>query len=60
MAQRPLFAMLGAPADQKRHARLAGGHIPTNRLDIIREVLDWLDRQLGPVERTAPVARRAR
>jgi predicted esterase len=48
-AQQPLFEMLGAPAGLKRHARLAGGHIPSNRLEIIREVLDWLDRQLGPV-----------
>jgi predicted esterase len=47
----PLFDLLGAPADKKRHARLAGGHIPTNRLDIMREVLEWLDRHLGPVTR---------
>jgi eukaryotic-like serine/threonine-protein kinase len=51
ISERPLFELLGAPADKKRHARLAGGHIPTNRLEIIREVLDWLDRQLGPVQR---------
>jgi dipeptidyl aminopeptidase/acylaminoacyl peptidase len=56
LSQRPLFAMLGAPDDKKRHARLAGGHIPTNRLEIIREVLDWLDQQLGPVSRANSVA----
>jgi hypothetical protein len=55
-AQKPLFEMLGAPADRKRHARLEGGHIPSNRLEIIREVLDWLDRQLGPVQK-APAQR---
>jgi hypothetical protein len=49
LSQRPLFAMLGAPDDRKRHARLAGGHIPMDRLEIIREVLEWLDRFLGPV-----------
>jgi predicted esterase len=54
MAQQPLFSMLGAPVDRKRHVRLAGGHIPTNRREIIREVLDWLDRQFGPVQRAAP------
>jgi eukaryotic-like serine/threonine-protein kinase len=51
LSQQPFFAMIGVPGDQKRHARLAGGHIPTNRLEIIREVLDWLDRWLGPVRR---------
>jgi hypothetical protein len=56
LSQRPLFEMLGAPAEQKRLARLAGGHIPSDRRDIIREVLDWLDRYLGPVQSTAPVA----
>jgi predicted esterase len=57
LSQRPFFAMLGAPSDKKRHARLAGGHIPTNRLEIIREVLDWLDRHLGPVQQRTSVAR---
>lgn len=56
LAQQPFFAMLGAPDDRKRLARLDGGHIPTNRLEIIREVLDWLDRWLGPVQRTPSVA----
>jgi eukaryotic-like serine/threonine-protein kinase len=49
VSQRPLFDMLGVPADRKRHARLAGGHIPMNRLEIIREVNAWLDSHLGPV-----------
>ena len=49
MAQRPLFDLLGASAERKRHARLDGGHIPTRRQDIMREVLSWLDQQLGPV-----------
>jgi predicted esterase len=57
LSQQPLFAMLGAPDDRKRLARLDGGHIPTNRLEIIREVLDWLDRWLGPVQRAPPVAK---
>lgn len=41
--------MLGAPDSAKRHAVLDGGHVPPDPLAIIREVLDWLDRQLGPV-----------
>jgi predicted esterase len=56
LSQQPLFAMLGVPDGKKRHARLAGGHIPTNRLEIIREVLDWLDKHLGPVPRATSVA----
>jgi dipeptidyl aminopeptidase/acylaminoacyl peptidase len=56
MAQRPLFALLGTPSDLKRHALLDGGHIPTDRRAVMREVLDWLDRQLGPVRRGTTVA----
>jgi predicted esterase len=51
LSQQPFFALLGVPDHKKQHVRLAGGHIPTNRLEIIREVLDWLDRWLGPVQR---------
>jgi eukaryotic-like serine/threonine-protein kinase len=52
-AQRPFFELLGAPPSHRKHARLPGGHIPTNRLDIAREVLDWLDRHFGPVAQPA-------
>lgn len=48
--QRPFFELFGAPEDDKRHARLPGGHIPSDTRDIMREVLDWLDRYFGPVE----------
>ena len=47
--QRPLFRLLGAPDRDKRHAVLDGGHLPPDRHAIIKEVLDWLDRYLGPV-----------
>jgi formylglycine-generating enzyme required for sulfatase activity/predicted esterase len=50
-AQRPFFDLLGAPEGDKRHALLEGGHLPPDRNAIIREVLDWLDRYLGPLER---------
>jgi dipeptidyl aminopeptidase/acylaminoacyl peptidase len=46
--QRPLFNLLGPPADRKRLALFDGGHIPRLQ-DIIREILDWLDRYLGPI-----------
>ena len=48
-SQLPLFRLLGTPDADKRHARLEGGHIPSDRREIIRETLDWLDRYLGPV-----------
>jgi dienelactone hydrolase len=46
--QRPLFKLLGTPPDQKRLALFDGGHLPPLH-DVIREILDWLDRYLGPV-----------
>ena len=48
-SQRPLFRLLGTPADHKRHAVLEGGHTPWRRQDIVDEILAWLDRYLGPV-----------
>jgi formylglycine-generating enzyme required for sulfatase activity/predicted esterase len=53
LSEKPLFELLGTPSDRKRLARLDGGHIPSNRLEIIREVLDWLDRHLGPAQRSS-------
>jgi predicted esterase len=48
-SQRPLFDLLGAPAEHKRHVVFEGaGHVPP-RLGVIREILGWLDRHLGPV-----------
>jgi eukaryotic-like serine/threonine-protein kinase len=46
--QRPLFNLLGPPADQKDLRLIDGGHIPRFQ-DIVREILGWLDRRLGPV-----------
>jgi len=47
--QKLLFDWLGAPEADKRHVLLDGGHLPPDRRAIIREVLGWLDRYLGPV-----------
>ena len=49
-AQRPLFELLGSSPDNKRHARLVGGHIPSDRQELIGEIESWLDRHLGPVQ----------
>ncbi len=46
----PMFAFQGAPEEHKRLVILDGGHIPESPNLLIREVLDWLDRYLGPVE----------
>ncbi|MEP6800635.1 MAG: protein kinase [Acidobacteriota bacterium] len=48
-AQAPLFRLLGTPEKDKRHHVHEGGHIPTQMQPIIKEILDWLDRYLGPV-----------
>lgn len=48
-SQRPFFELIGTDPEHKRHARLPGGHIPSDPRDIMREVLDWLDRYFGPV-----------
>ena len=50
-SQDPLFELLGTPPEHKRHVVFEGaGHVPP-RLDVIREILNWLDRYLGPVGR---------
>jgi dienelactone hydrolase len=50
-AQRRFLDLMGAPPEQKRHAVLEGGHAPADIRGLIREVLDWLDKYLGPVDR---------
>jgi hypothetical protein len=47
-AQRPLFNLLGA--EHKEHAVFEGGHIPVRIHEMIKAILDWFDRYLGPVK----------
>jgi formylglycine-generating enzyme required for sulfatase activity/tRNA A-37 threonylcarbamoyl transferase component Bud32 len=49
----PMFDMLGAPDEDKKLVVLDGGHVPTEPNEVIREILDWLDLQLGPVDPSA-------
>jgi formylglycine-generating enzyme required for sulfatase activity/dienelactone hydrolase len=50
-SQKPLFDLIGTPAAQKRFVVFENaGHVPP-RIELIREVLDWLDQYLGPVRR---------
>jgi dienelactone hydrolase len=47
-SQRPMFDLLGTPAEHKRQLIYERGHtVP--KADMIRESLSWLDRYLGPV-----------
>jgi serine/threonine protein kinase len=47
---RPMFDMLGTASEHKKLVLLDGGHVPASANEVIREVLDWLDLYLGPVE----------
>jgi dienelactone hydrolase len=53
LGQKPYFHLLGTPPEQKRHVVLTGGHyiIGQQHSQVVREVLDWLDHYLGPVDR---------
>jgi pimeloyl-ACP methyl ester carboxylesterase len=52
LGQKPYFARLGTPPEHKRHVVLTGGHyiIGQQHSQVVREVLDWLDRCLGRVD----------
>jgi eukaryotic-like serine/threonine-protein kinase len=50
-AQVPLFQALGTSLPDKRHTVLEGGHIPPRPQEVFKEILDWLDRYLGPVQK---------
>ncbi len=49
-SQKPMFDLLGTNPMDKRHRVFDSGHVPSERDEVIREVLDWLDRYLGPVK----------
>ena len=47
-SQQHLFRLLGTPAEHKRHVVFETGHsVPQPQL--VKEILGWLDRYLGPV-----------
>jgi hypothetical protein len=47
-SQLPLFRALGA--EQKSHVLVEGGHIPVRIHDMMKAILDWFDRYMGPVK----------
>jgi hypothetical protein len=49
-SQTPLFQALGTPAKDKRRVLYDGGHTDfVNRMDVVKQALDWFDHYLGPV-----------
>ena len=48
-SQNVMFRFLGTPEKDKRHAVLEGGHIPPYD-QMVKEILDWLDKYQGPVK----------
>ncbi len=53
-SQRPMFELLGTPEKHKRQITYESGHfVPRNQL--IKEVLNWLDRYLGQVQKYTPL-----
>jgi formylglycine-generating enzyme required for sulfatase activity/predicted esterase len=49
-AQVPLVRLLGTPEKDKKHIIFEGGHAPLRVQVLIKDILDWLDRYLGPVK----------
>ena len=53
----PMYRLLGTPEKDKKLVLFDSGHI-VPRLPMIKEILDWLDHYLGPVQRTREVPAR--
>lgn len=47
--QRPFFEALGTPDADKRHISLDSGHLPPGYTELSRHLVQWIDRQFGPV-----------
>jgi formylglycine-generating enzyme required for sulfatase activity/dienelactone hydrolase len=50
-SQLPLYRLLGTPEKDKRHVVYDTEHGGLPDREVIREILDWLDKYLGPVRR---------
>jgi pimeloyl-ACP methyl ester carboxylesterase len=48
-SQKPMFERLGTPAEHKKHVVFDSGHGNFPRSEVIRELLAFLDKYLGPV-----------
>jgi hypothetical protein len=47
-SSKPMFDLLGTPPGHKRQIFYETDHIPP-RAEYIKEILDWLEKYLGPV-----------
>jgi len=47
--QKPLFDLLGAPPEHKKHVIYETGHLPLPRAAMIKEIFAWLNTYQGPV-----------
>ncbi len=47
-SQLPLFRLLGTPDTDKKHVVYEAGHGNFPRMEEAREIIDWLERYLGP------------
>ena len=50
-SQEPMFRMLGTRPEDKRHLIFETGHAIVTVQPLIKEVLDWFDTYLGPINR---------
>jgi eukaryotic-like serine/threonine-protein kinase len=48
--QKPLLQLLGVAPQDKRHVLFDCGHTPCDFQVVIKEVVRWLDRYLGPIQ----------
>ncbi len=51
--QQAFYKLLGTPSEHKRHVVFDAGHFGWPLGEFVRENLDWLDRYLGPVTKSA-------
>jgi dienelactone hydrolase len=52
LSQKPFFNALGTPEKDKRYIAYPGGHVDfIERMEVIKEMLNWLDRYLGTVKK---------
>ena len=51
-SQKLMFSLLGTPEEHKRHVVFDTGHavLRLHRGRALKEMLDWLDRYLGPID----------
>ena len=47
-SQIPLLRLLGTPEKDKKHLLCDGGHDVFFRMDVTRDMPNWLDKYLGP------------